>query len=108
MEPKREIFEFLDRHSIGVTKQMHYNITVKGVVQGVSFRQAARSEAMRLGVAGTVRNAKDGSVRIEAEGEEVAVRELVRWCGQGPALAQVSGVVVAEGEWQGLRGFNVL
>jgi acylphosphatase len=78
------------------------------LVQGVSFRVAARSEAERLGVAGSVRNLENGNVSIEAEGEEVAVNELVRWCRSGPPLAEVSKVEVAEGRLKGLSGFKIV
>jgi acylphosphatase len=68
--------------------------TVRGLVQGVSFRAATRSEARRLGLTGWVRNQADGSVALEAQGPAARVEDLVAWCRQGPPLADVSGVEV--------------
>lgn len=76
-------------------------IRVVGIVQGVWFRQSTVDEARRLGLRGLVRNLPDGSVQAEAEGEHVALEELVRWCRRGPPSAQVDGVQV---EWLPHRG----
>lgn len=69
-------------------------VTVRGVVQGVSFRWYTRQEAVRLGLTGWVRNAPDGSVRLEVQGSSRAVDELVGWLHDGPAHARVSSVDV--------------
>ena len=76
-------------------------IRVKGLVQGVCFRQSTADEARRLGLAGWVRNLDDGSVEAEAEGDRRLVEELVRWCHRGPPAARVEGVEV---EWGAPRG----
>lgn len=68
--------------------------TVTGRVQGVSFRYFTEQEARRLGLTGWVRNHDDGSVRLEAQGAEDAVDELVRWLHDGPGQARVDGVRV--------------
>jgi acylphosphatase len=47
----------------------HLDITVKGQVQGVSFRAATKAVADQLGIRGTVKNEPNGDVVIEAEGE---------------------------------------
>jgi acylphosphatase len=82
--------------------------TVHGVVQGVLFRQTARREAVRLGLVGTVRNQPDGTVRVVAEGDSQALKDLLRWLNRGPEWAVVERVNV---EWQeprnGLSGFRV-
>lgn len=67
---------------------------VSGRVQGVWFRESCRREAQRLGVAGWVRNRRDGRVEIEAEGERHRVDELVVWAHEGPSRAVVTGVDV--------------
>jgi acylphosphatase len=69
---------------------------VTGRVQGVFFRASTRQEAERLGVVGWVQNEPDGSVAIEAEGEEAAVRALLAYCAHGPPGARVGGI---ETEW---------
>ncbi len=48
---------------------------VHGVVQGVGYRAFVRSVAKRLGITGMVRNARDGSVHVLAEGNDLAVFE---------------------------------
>ena len=48
-----------------------------GYVQGVGFRYRAKHTAERLGVTGWVENCYDGSVEMEAEGDENAVNRLV-------------------------------
>jgi acylphosphatase len=71
------------------------HILVEGRVQGVFFRQSTVDEARRLGVRGWVRNAPDGRVEAEAEGERAAVEQLVGWCRRGPPAARVDDVHVA-------------
>jgi acylphosphatase len=65
---------------------------VSGRVQGVSYRATTAAQARRLGVVGWVRNRVDGTVELEAEGEDDKVAALLAWCEQGPPTARVSGV----------------
>ena len=44
------------------------HIVVNGLVQGVGFRYFTVTQARRLGVRGWVRNCRDGSVELEAQG----------------------------------------
>lgn len=69
---------------------------VTGRVQGVSYRASTAEEAERLGLTGWVKNRRDGSVELEAEGEADRVRDLLAWCEHGPPAARVSRVVVEE------------
>lgn len=62
---------------------------VVGRVQGVGFRWWTRSQATRLGLTGSVRNAADGSVEVAARGEAAALEELRRLLRQGPPGARV-------------------
>ncbi len=84
----------------------HFSIRVTGKVQGVFFRASTRNEAQRLGLHGWVRNEPDGSVRIEAEGNEGALDQLVAWCHHGPTQARVTEVIVQAGEVEQLEGFR--
>jgi acylphosphatase len=65
---------------------------VTGRVQGVGFRWWTRAQAIRLGLAGRVRNADDGSVEVEAHGTEPSLAELERLLNQGPPHARVRAV----------------
>ncbi|WP_028455087.1 acylphosphatase [Chitinilyticum litopenaei] len=78
---------------------------VYGSVQGVGFRYATQCEALRLGLNGWVRNRRDGSVEIHAEGEAEALGRLADWLQHGPATARVSRVEQSEARTEGHGGF---
>jgi acylphosphatase len=82
-------------------------LRVRGRVQGVFFRDSARREAQRRGVAGWAENRLDGSVEIVLEGLPAAVREVVDWARRGPRSAHVTDIEVDERAPEGLRGFEV-
>ncbi len=82
-------------------------IVIRGVVQGVFFRDCTRAEAERHGVAGWVRNCADGSVEAVFEGAPDGVRALVGFCRHGPPRAEVRETDVREEPPEGLRGFSV-
>ena len=71
--------------------------TISGRVQGVGFRHNTRQEAGKHELTGWVRNNPDGTVEAVFEGEESAVKEMLRWCQQGPRTARVDAVRVL---WQ--------
>lgn len=52
-------------------------IQVQGRVQGVGFRYTTKLLADRMGIQGSVKNESDGSVTIEAIGEEKQVDAFV-------------------------------
>ena len=68
-------------------------ITVRGRVQGVGYRDALRLQAERLGVTGWVRNRSDGSVEALLQGSAEAVEALVAWARRGPPAARVGELV---------------
>ena len=53
---------------------------------------AMQREALRLGVAGWVRNLADGSVEALAQGSEDGVTALLAWAHRGPPAARVERV----------------
>ena len=82
-------------------------VTVRGRVQGVSFRWYAVQEARRLGVTGWIRNDPDGSVRCHVEGDDAAVDAMVEWCHHGPSYASVRHVAVTEARPIGSDAFDI-
>ena len=62
-------------------------------VQGVGFRYYIWERANRLGITGYVKNQADGSVEIEAYGEESKLEKLVKYAERGPELANISEVL---------------
>ena len=66
-----------------------YKIIVRGLVQGVFFRDTARKEALNLGLKGYVKNNDDGSVEIVAFGNADNIDRFARWCYVGPDSAKV-------------------
>jgi len=82
-------------------------VIVRGLVQGVFFRDSTRRLAQRHGVSGWVANRADGAVEAVFEGEADAVERLVAFSRVGPRGAQVESVEVTEEEPEGLSGFAV-
>jgi acylphosphatase len=72
-----------------------YRLRIRGLVQGVAFRWSMQREADRLGVAGWVRNRRDGSVEALIQGDEAAVQRLLDWSHRGPPGAHVTAVDAA-------------
>ena len=84
------------------------HVYVSGQVQGVFFRDSAREKAEQLGLAGWVRNIPDGRVEALFEGPSERVREMVRWCEEGPSHADVESVETEfEASREDLTGFEV-
>ncbi|MBW2989690.1 acylphosphatase [Candidatus Woesearchaeota archaeon] len=74
-------------------KRIH--LIISGKVQGVFFRHNASLTANRLGLKGFVRNLPDGNVEVVAEGSEERLKELIRFCREGPKGAYVDNVEIA-------------
>ena len=75
---------------------MAKHLRISGLVQGVGFRDAMCREADRLGVAGWVRNCRDGSVEAVVDGAPEAVEAIVAWARRGPPAARVNNVAVTD------------
>ncbi|MDP8972219.1 MAG: acylphosphatase [Actinomycetota bacterium] len=83
------------------------HVFVSGRVQGVSFRDATRSQAEQLGLSGWVRNTQDGQVEAVFEGDPDTVRQMIEWCKSGPSSADVEDVSVENEQPENLSGFEV-
>lgn len=62
-------------------------IHVQGRVQGVGFRYTTKMLADQLGVTGSVKNEADGSVSIEAMGDEKIIDAFVAGVKDSPSPA---------------------
>lgn len=82
-------------------------IVVKGKVQGVGFRSFVYRRASELGIVGFVRNLPNGSVEVEAEGEDIDVDTLVDYCRIGPTRARVDSIVAMTQSNVGYTEFRV-
>jgi len=71
-------------------------VLVRGVVQGVGFRYFVLRTARDLGLRGFVKNLRDGSVEVVAEGPRGALERFARDVSDGPGHAVVRDV---EQEW---------
>lgn len=85
----------------------HYKIRVSGRVQGVGFRWSCIRVARQMFITGFVKNSYDGSVYIEAEGEEEDLNKFIVWCRKGPDYAWVDDVDIVEGELNDYDSFDV-
>jgi acylphosphatase len=86
----------------------HIKIKITGKVQGVSFRAITKVVADQMGVRGMIRNEKDGSVYIEAEGDDTLLDVFMEWCNEGPDRAKVEHVEVFPGELKNYRNFEII
>jgi len=83
-------------------------IKVIGKVQGVFFRASTKAVADQLRVKGTVLNLKDGSVLIEASGDNFEISEFINWCKTGPERSIVESVEIIEMEFPERKNFIIL
>lgn len=67
------------------------HLVVRGRVQGVGFRASCARAAADAGVAGWVRNVRDG-VEVVIEGDPESVAPVEEWCRRGPRTAVVFAV----------------
>jgi len=87
--------------------EKHLNIRVYGRVQGVMYRANAVEIANGLALKGFARNEKDGSVYIEVEGEEEALKKFIDWCNIGPARASVERVTTENAPMKNYLNFVI-
>ncbi len=83
------------------------SINVKGKVQHVGFRYYTLQTANSLGISGFVKNKPDGSVYIEAEGDEANLDLFIEWCNQGPGHAFVEKIQVSDIPFMNFSVFQI-
>lgn len=70
-------------------------MNVQGRVQGVGFRYMTKMVADQLGITGAVWNAEDGSVYIEAIGDEATMNKFIEKIKASPSPAgRVTNLVI--------------
>jgi acylphosphatase len=84
------------------------HVSITGLVQGVGYRAWVEREALSRGVAGWVRNRRDGSVEAVFAGESGTVDAILVACRHGPGMAQVHEVITSEVTDPAGYGFRVL
>ena len=66
---------------------------ISGRVQGVLYRAFTKEVASKLHIKGEVQNLSDGTVRVEAEGDEKQLIEFQMMPNKGSAFSRVDNVI---------------
>ena len=82
-------------------------IIITGKVQGVFFRQHTKKTAEQFGVKGFVQNISDGSVYIEAEGDDETLQQFIESCKLGSPQSSVEKLNVSEITFIGFKKFII-
>lgn len=83
-------------------------VRIEGNVQGVGFRNWTLRMARQLGLAGWVRNRRDGSVEVVFSGSGAAVGDALVRCKMGPRSAKVTSIAATDIDPPALSGFEIL
>lgn len=83
-------------------------VLIHGHVQGVWYRGWTVDTARKRGLAGWVRNRKDGSVEAVFAGDVDALEAMIEAGRRGPDLARVDAVERADVPDEGWTGFGQL
>lgn len=67
---------------------------VRGKVQGVAYRAFVQDSATELGLVGFVKNTRDGTVEVVAQGIIDILKDFVEYLHEGSSLSQVESVSV--------------
>ncbi len=88
--------------------QIHAEIVVSGMVQGIGFRYFTQRKARQYNLSGYVKNLPNGNVLCEVEGDEGIVRDFIKELKIGPAFSRVTNVQVnISPELYGYKSFEV-
>ncbi len=72
------------------------HVIIKGLVQGVCFRDHTRRMALTLQLTGWVRNLTNGSVEALLCGKNDKVAEMLEWLKQGSPRSRVDELLLDE------------
>ena len=73
------------------------HVLVRGKVQGVGFRAFVEHHAIQRGLAGWVRNRRDGSVEAVFAGPAKSVEAMIAACSIGPLSGRVDALDQRDG-----------
>ena len=85
---------------------MRRHFILSGRVQGVGFRWRASQIGEMLGLTGWVRNLEDGSVEMEAEGDEADIDRLLQML-QNDRYINITGMRARTVPEEGGYGFEI-
>jgi acylphosphatase len=91
-----------------MSEERTVRVRIDGHVQGVGFRYWTEAAAGELGLAGWVRNCRDGSVEALFSGAAESVAEMLARCHGGPPSARVDSVTVLEEGGPAPHSFELL
>lgn len=74
------------------------HVIVSGRVQGVGYRAWCEGAAQSRGLAGFVRNRRDGTVEALFGGDPAAVEAMLLACREGPGGARVDDLAVRDAD----------
>ena len=77
-----------------MTRAAH--LAIRGLVQGVGYRDWTLRKAGELRLSGWVRNRLDGSVEAVVSGDESAVIAMIEACRDGPFNARVDTIDITD------------
>ena len=92
----------------GQDERRTVRVRVEGGVQGVGYRTWTERVATDLGLAGWVRNRRDGCVEALFSGTPEDVAQMLDRCRDGPRSAHVTAVEIVEEGGEAPDGFEVL
>lgn len=75
---------------------IRYHMLVSGLVQGVGFRYFVWQTALRLDLAGWVKNLDSGDVELEVQGPPHVVDKFTKQVKKGPRFSRVQQVQIQE------------
>jgi acylphosphatase len=82
-------------------------IRVYGKVHHKGFRFSAMQVAYQRGIRGFIKNEKDHSLYIEAEGEDSQLDGFIDWCRRGPVWAKVDEIEIVDSEFKNYTSFDI-
>lgn len=83
------------------------HLFIKGKVQGVFYRATAKKIAQKLKLTGWIKNT-DGNVEAMVTGTQEQLNEFIKWCKQGPEIAKVDDVIVAQHKETSFTDFEIV